>query len=92
MNEAPESYLDHKRPPLHEAIKLESGTLDEILETLEKKGYFTAPPRPWSLGFKERGLGRGDFAVLDKFGDLVAETQDRETSEFIIEAVNNYTK
>ena len=92
MEKAPESYLDHKRPPLLEALRLEGGTMEEAIASLTKRGYFTAPPRPWTLGFKDRGLGRGDFAVLDKFGDLVVETQNRETAEFIIEAANCHCK
>jgi hypothetical protein len=85
---APKSYLDHRRPPLHEALALEGGLLTEARQSLVKKGYFTPPPRPWSLGFNDRGNGRGDFAVLDKFGDLVVETQNLETAELIIALVN----
>lgn len=89
---APKSYLDCKRPPLIEALKLEGGTFEEATASLDRKGYFTAPPRPWNLGFMDRGLGRGDFAVLDKFGDLVVETPNRETAEFIIKSANNYSE
>ncbi len=89
---APDSYLDHKRPPLREALVLEGGTWSEAIASLERKGYFTAPPRPWTLGFKDRGHGRNDYAVLDKFGDLVAEAENRETAGFIIKAVNSYTE
>jgi hypothetical protein len=86
---APESYLDHRRPPPLEALRLEGGTLEEATNSLKRKGYFTAPPRPWVLGFKDRGLGRGSYAVLDKFGDLVVETQNCETAEFIVKAANS---
>ena len=63
-------------------------TIEEATSSLERKGYFTAQPRPWKLGFHDRGLGRGDFAVLDRFGDLVAETPERANAELIIAAVN----
>ena len=48
----------------------------------------TAPR--WHLGFRDRGLGRGDFAVLDQKGDVVIEVSDREIAELIISAVNSY--
>jgi hypothetical protein len=89
---APKSYLDHRRPPLMEALKLEGGTLMEATESLKRKGYYTPPPRPWQLGFNDRGLGRGDYAVLDKFGDLVVTVENRETAVFIIEAANSKDK
>jgi hypothetical protein len=89
MPNAPESYLDQRRPPLLEALKAEGDmTLEEAMASLERKGYFTPRPRPWKLGFHDRGLGRGDFAVLDCFGDLVAETPNRKDAEFIIAAAN----
>jgi len=62
--------------------------MSEALESLKKKGYFTPRPRPWKLGYRDRGLGRGDFAVLDRFGDLVAEVANKEDAELIISAVN----
>ncbi len=91
MPNAPESYLNQRRPPLLEALQDEGDmTLEEATASLGRKGYFTARPRPWKLGFRARGLGRGDFAVLDHFGDLVAETPNREDAELIIAAVNAY--
>ena len=91
MPNAPESYLDERRPPLLDAIRAEGDvTIEEATTSLERKGYFTARPRPWTLGFHDRGLGHGDFAVLDRFGDLVAETPGRADAELIIEAVNAY--
>ena len=89
MPKAPESYVDQRRPPLLDAIRAEGNvTIEKATASLERKGYFTARPRPWKLGFRDRGLGRGDFAVLDRFGDLVAETAQREDAELIIAAVN----
>jgi hypothetical protein len=73
---------------LDEAIKLEGGTLEEAIASLERKGYFEPPPRPWSLGGQERGLGRMNYAVLDKFGDLVVEAPSRPVAELIMAAVN----
>ena len=89
MPNAPGSYVDQRRPPLLEALKAEGDmTLGEATVSLERKGYFTPRPRPWQLGFRDRGHGRGDFAVLDRFGDLVAEIRERADAELIIEAVN----
>ncbi len=89
MPNAPKSYLDKRRPPLQDAIRAEGAvTLKEATASLERKGYFTARPRPWKLGFRDRGLGHGNFAVLDRFDDLVAETPGRADAELIIAAVN----
>lgn len=85
---APASYLDSRRPSLPEAMWLEGGTVETAHASLVKKGYFTPPPRPWSLGFHDRGMGRGGYAVLDKFGDPVVQASDKTTAEHIIEAVN----
>lgn len=88
---APESYLNERRPPLLEAIQAEPGkTAGEAIDSLERKGYFTAKPRPWRIGFKDRGMGHGDYGILDKFGDLVAETPSVADAELIIAAVNAY--
>lgn len=92
MPKAPKSYVDQQRPPLRDAIMAEEGdvTIKEALVSLKNKGYFTARPRPWKLGFHERGLGHGDFAVVDRFGDLVAEISQLADALLIIEAVNAY--
>ena len=92
MKKAPISYLNHRRPSIVEALRLEGLPLDKATAALEKKGYFTPPPKPWKLGFKDRGLGRGSFAVLDKFEDLVVTTENQETAEHIIAAVNKYVE
>ena len=89
MPKAPKSYLNEKRPPLMEALQLEGGTVLEATKSLERKGYFTPPSRPWSLGYKDRGNGHLDYAVLDRFGDLVVKTESRPTAEFIISCVNS---
>lgn len=86
---APNSYLNRRRPPLMEALKLEGGTMMEAIDSLTRKGYYTVPPRPWKVGFKDRGMGRGDYAVLDRFGDVVVEAPNRQTAEFIVEAANS---
>ena len=62
--------------------------MSEAIELLKRKGYYSPRPRPWQLGFKDRGLGRQDWAVLDRFGDLVAEVANKEDAELIISAVN----
>ena len=89
MDTAPESYLDARRPPLEEAMRLEGPdrTIDQITESLTKKCYFTPHPRPWKVGVRDRGMGRADYAVLDRFGDLVAE-MTREDAELTVSAVN----
>ena len=56
------------------------------------KGYFTPPPRPWQLGALDRGMGRRDFVVLDRFGDLVVKVESCETDELIILAVNAHSE
>lgn len=91
MKKAPDSYFDSPRPHLTDAIELEEGTLQERIDSLISKGYYSPQSRPWSLGISNRGLGRGDYAVLDKFGNVVGEFGDkRETAEAIIEAVNAF--
>ena len=88
---APRSYKNSRRPPLQEALALE-GNIPIALATdsLIKKGYFTARPRPWQLGFSDRGHGHGDFGIIDRFGDLVVGKLDKETAELIIKAVNQF--
>ena len=89
MPNAPESYLNERRPPLLDAIRAEGNvTIENAVASLKRKGYFTARPRPWKLGFHDRGLDHRDFAVLDRFDDLVAEIPERANAELIIEAVN----
>ncbi len=89
MKNAPKSYLNRRRPPLLDAIRAEGDvTNEEAHASLRLKGYFTARPRPWKLGFHNRGHGHGDYAVLDRFGDLVAETPELANANLIIAAVN----
>ena len=90
MKKAPESYLNQRRPPVAEAIDLEGNmTISEALELLQRKGYYSPRPRPWKLGARDRGLGRHDWAILDCFGDLVAEVASRADAELIVFVVNN---
>lgn len=95
---APKSYVNARRPELNDAAKLEFKAdkglvgMDAVIARLEEKGYFAPLPRPWKLGFKDRGMGRGDFAVLDRFGDLVAEVRHREDAALVIAAVNSYRR
>ena len=71
-----------------EALKLEGSTIEEAAASLERKGYFEPPPRPWRLGVHDRGHSRASFAVLDRFNDVVVEVADQATAELIIVAVN----
>jgi len=89
MGKAPRSYLNRRRPPISEAVCLEGDmSVSEAVKSLERKAYFTPRPRPWKLGYRDRGLGRQDYAVLDRFRDLVAEVVSRADAELIISAVN----
>lgn len=88
----PPSYVDAKRPPLDEAMRLEEeGTFEEVSKALARRGYFTPPPRPWGLGRIDRGHGHGEWAVLDRFGGVVAAPLTKEAAEFIIAACNAFT-
>ena len=90
---APKSYLNRRRPTLMDALALEGDvSLEESTESLRRKGYFTPRPRPWKIGMCDRGLGRASFAILDRFGDLVAEMPDREHAELVVEAVNQFSR
>lgn len=45
---------------------------------------------PWSIGFKDRGFGFGDFAVMvDEMPIVIAECPNREVAEHIIELHNH---
>lgn len=91
MSKAPDSYRDQQRPPLDDAIRAEGDIpTEDALAILVRKDYFTARPRPWKLGWRDRGLGRGDYGVLDRFGDIVAMIPERSDAELIIAAVNAY--
>ena len=92
MPKAPESYVDQRRPPITEALRAEGDvTVIEAIASLERKGYFSARPRPWQLGVRDRGHGHYSYAVLDCFGDVVVEGLERVDAELIIAAVNAYT-
>jgi hypothetical protein len=43
----------------------------------------------WAVGFKDRGLGHGDFAVLTKDGTLIAECPTKEIAEYIVSIHNS---
>lgn len=85
---APESYLNERRPPIEEALAAEGLAPNEAMASLRRKGYFTPRPRPWQLGYHDRGHGRGDYAVLDRYGGVVAEKLSCEDAVLIIAAVN----
>jgi hypothetical protein len=51
------------------------------MDTLHKK---------WTLGFKDRGLGHGDYAVVTVKNALVVECPNKEIAEHIIEIHNAY--
>lgn len=88
MDKAPESYLNARRPPVKDALELEKGSIEERVKALDRKGYFTPPPGPWSVGRQDRGFGHYDYAVLDCFGDVVVEAKNEDTAQLIVAAVN----
>ena len=91
MPKGPESYIDQPRPELLDAIKAEGDVpVREAMDTLERKGYFTANPRPWQLSIHDRGLRRMDWVILDRFGGFVAEIPERANANLIIAAVNSH--
>jgi len=93
MQKAPKSWVNRRRIPLHDAMKLEGvETFDEGVKILVEKGYFTPQPGPWKIGGRDRGHDHVDYAVMDKFGDIVAEMPNRVTAELVISAVNSYRK
>jgi hypothetical protein len=71
-----------------DALALESGTDDEKIASLTRKGFFEPLPGPWKIGVEERGMGARNYAVLDRFWDLVVETSDYSTANLIVTAVN----
>lgn len=87
------SYRNRRRPTLDQAILAEGNvTLVDASIALTRKQYFTPHPRPWQLGTHNQGHGRGNIAVLDRFGDLVATTPHFEDATLIIAAVNSYRR
>ena len=43
----------------------------------------------WLVGYKDRGHGHGDFAVITQSGTLVVECVDRELANHIVTTHNN---
>ena len=67
--------------------------MNEYLENLQKaheKKVNEVLSSEWKLGFKSRGMGRGDFSVITADGTLVVECNkeiagcDKEIAEHII--------
>ncbi len=90
QHSAPESHFDALQPIPAGALAIgDSLPVDQAVESV--RGDSLAPkPRPWQLGYHDRGLGRGDYAVLDRFGEVVIEKLSRKDAELIIAAVNAY--
>ena len=57
-------------------LELEDGFADDFRKT------------KWTIGFKDRGLGHGDFAVMASAQDVVVECPSREVANHIIELHN----
>lgn len=87
---APDSYVDERRPTLARALVLEGkGSHAVALQSLQDKGYFTPPPRPWSAVGEEMH-GELSCAVVDRFGDIVCKTRARSTADLIVTAVMEF--
>ncbi len=96
VRRAPISYRNRRRPPLFEAIQLENtesitprDVNDDTFERLKRKGYFSPRPWPWGIGFRDRGHGHGDYAIIDRFGDPVAEKISLADAEIILKAMRS---
>lgn len=99
MRKPPKSYKNRRRPSLLDAMRAEfigakregkEMTFSEAMDSLKRKGYFTARPRPWQIGFHDRHHGHGDYGILDRFGDLIVGPLARADVELIVAAVNAY--
>ncbi|MBP6886291.1 MAG: hypothetical protein KBC02_03575 [Candidatus Pacebacteria bacterium] len=93
---APISYRNRRRPPLFEAMQLENtepitsrDVNDDTLARLERKGFFSPRPWPWRIGFRDRGHGHGDYAIIDRFGDPVAENISLADIKIILKAMRS---
>lgn len=65
---------------------------DQAVEDLEKKQKKLLSC-VWMIGYRDRGLGHGDFAVLTKkTGELVVECSSHELAAHIVEAHNATTQ
>ncbi len=57
----------------------------EKIKTQEKRIL----KRKWALGFRDRGLGHGDFAiVLARSNELVLECPNRRIAEYLVKIHN----
>lgn len=66
------------------------GTIDEYAKEVTRR-IKTVTERKWFVGFRDRGMGRGDFAVLAKFNGkeiLVVECPCREVADHICKVHN----
>ena len=64
-------------------------TLAEAALAKHKKSVRALLGAKWSVGFKDRGLGHGDFAVLTKIGELVVECPNKEIANHIVRLHNS---
>ena len=65
----------------------ENAQIDKMIEEQEA-ATAARLMRPWHLGFKDRGMGYGDFAVLTAAGDIVAEVTGKQTANRVIDDHN----
>ena len=67
-----------------------TGSIDDYVKELGKR-IKTVTKCKWFVGFRDRGLGHGDFAVMTKFKGkdiLVVECSDREIADHICKVHN----
>lgn len=64
------------------------GTMMELAEEVNRRLDEVLSKR-WAIGFKDRGMGHGDFGVIvEETGDLVVECGWRECAEHIVKIHN----
>ena len=86
----PRSYRNIKRPNLFEAVAMEkTGSSEEALDSLGRKGDSFVPSRPWRVGLADRG-GRCDYVVLDRFNVVIIGSLSEDTAKFVAAAANAY--
>jgi hypothetical protein len=81
--------------PTDEELKVPKGSEGYSTKAVIDSIY-PPPDEDYSVGFKNRGMGRGDFCVMSRNGEVIAEIITNEKAEenanFIAKACNAYAK
>ena len=75
---------------IHELMEGFVGTIDEYAKEATRR-IKTVTKQDWFVGLRDRGMGRGDFAVMTKFNGkdiLVVECPCREIADHIVNIHN----